>query len=246
MDENRYIPKIIHYCWFGSQEKPKMVQQCMDSWKKQLPTYQFKEWNEENFNINVNQYVSQAYAAKKFAFVSDYVRVYALYHEGGIYLDTDVEVFQSFDPLLKHHSFWGFEQEHFIATSTIGSVKGNQWFKAFLDMYDRMPFLLNDGSYNELTNVALITKKLEEEGLVRDGQFQELKDIGVFYPQEYFSPYDYINCRNLSSEKTYTLHHFHKSWLPLTARLKGNIKKTAAKWIGGENIKRIREMVLRN
>ncbi|MEH7419501.1 capsular polysaccharide synthesis protein, partial [Neobacillus drentensis] len=112
------IPKTIHYCWFGEKEKPELVKKCLNSWKETLPDYQIIEWNEKNFDINANKYVKEAYQSGKFAFVSDYVRVFVLYRFGGIYLDTDVEVFKPFDIFLHHSSFWGFEQENYIATST--------------------------------------------------------------------------------------------------------------------------------
>ena len=112
MDINEIkIPKYIHYCWFGKGEKPDIVKKCIESWKANLSDYEIIEWNEENFDINSNDYVREAYKVKKFAFVSDYVRVYALYNHGGIYLDTDVEVFKSFDEIFNNESFWGFEQK---------------------------------------------------------------------------------------------------------------------------------------
>lgn len=239
--ENK-IPKIIHYCWFGGKEKPDIVKKCMETWKRKLPEYEIIEWNEKNFNINSNVYVKEAYESGKFAFVSDYVRVFALYNYGGIYLDTDVEVFKSFNDLLHHSSFWGFEQENYIATSTIGAAKGNQLIGMFLDSYKEKSFITTDGKYNDLTNVAIITDILQDLELVPNGEYQELKDIGVFYPQTYFSPYDYINCRKFISANTYAMHHFYKSWLPPKARIKGKIKLALAKLIGGNNIARLRDM----
>lgn len=237
------IPKVIHYCWIGRKEKPKIVNKCIASWKKNLPDYELVEWSEENFDMNVNSYIKEAYRSGKFAFVSDYVRVHALYHFGGIYLDTDVEVFKSFDLLLHHDSFWGFEQENFIATSTIGASKENKLIKIFLDSYNDINFINKDGSFNELTNVAMITEILKEKGLNLNGEFQEIEGIGVFYPQTYFSPYDYINCRKFITDKTYTMHHFYKSWLPVKARVKGNFKVAVSKLIGGNNIARIRKLL---
>lgn len=239
------IPKIIHYCWFGEKEKPEIVQKCIKSWKQYLSDYEFIEWNEQNFDVSCNSYVREAYQARKFAFVSDYVRVYALYNQGGIYLDTDVEVFKPFDDLLHHESFWGFEQENYIATSTIGAKKGNQLIKLFLNSYNEKNFIKEDGSYNDLTNVAIVTGLLKNIGLKMNGQIQEIKGHGTFYPQSYFSPFDYINCRKFITENTYTMHHFYKSWLPLKSRLKSNIKTLAAKVIGGENIAKIRKKVSR-
>lgn len=237
------IPKIIHYCWFGRGDKPEVVNKCIQSWKRTLPEYQIIEWNEENFQIDSNTYVKEAYESNKFAFVSDYVRVYALYHQGGIYLDTDVEVFKSFNNLLHHDSFWGFEQGNYIATSTIGATKGNALIKTFLDSYAGKKFINDDGSINDLTNVAIITEILKSIGLNMDGQYQELSGKGTFYPQTYFSPYDYINCRNFINKDTYAMHHFYKSWLPPKARLKSNLKLFISKIIGGDNIARIRKVV---
>ncbi|WP_440603781.1 glycosyltransferase family 32 protein [Bacillus sp. GB_SG_008] len=239
------IPRIIHYCWFGEKEKPDIVKRCIDSWERNLSEYEIKEWNENNFDINCNSYVSEAYKSRKFAFVSDYVRVYALYKFGGIYLDTDVEVFRPFGNMLHHDSFWGFEQENYIATSTIGATKGNELIKIFLDSYKEKSFIKEDGSYDDLTNVAIVTEILKDMGLKTNGEYQEIEDIGAFYPQTYFSPYDYINCRKFITKNTYAMHHFYKSWLPPKARLKSNIKVIASKVIGGENIARIRKLISR-
>jgi len=237
------IPKVIHYCWFGGKEKPEIVKKCIQSWKKILNDYEIIEWNETNFDIHSNAFVREAYEARKFAFVSDYVRVYALYNLGGIYLDTDVEVFQTFDKFLHHESFWGFEQENYIATSTIGARKGNKLIFQFLDSYRGKSFLKEDGSFHELTNVAIVTKILEDTGLKRDGSYQEIEGIGAFYPQTYFSPYDYINIRKFVTESTVAMHYFYKSWLPPTARIKSSLKKVTARFIGGANIARLRSFI---
>ncbi|WP_226667497.1 glycosyltransferase family 32 protein [Metabacillus litoralis] len=240
-EKTNKIPKIIHYCWFGGKEKPDIVKKCIASWEIQLSGYEIREWNEHNFDINSNSYVKEAYEFGKFAFVSDYARVYALYHFGGIYLDTDVEVFKSFDDLLHHESFWGFEQENYIATSTIGAAKENKLIGKFVDSYNGKSFIKEDGTFDDLTNVAIITSILEKIGLIPNGEYQEIKDTGAFYPQTYFSPYDYINCRQLISGNTYAMHHFYKSWLPPTARIKSKIKITLSKVIGGDNIARLRK-----
>ncbi|MDQ0242552.1 hypothetical protein J2S09_000088 [Bacillus fengqiuensis] len=239
---NNKIPKIIHYCWFGGNEKPEIVKKCIESWRGNLAHYEIKEWNEDNFDITGNPYVREAYEAKKFAFVSDYVRVHALYNFGGIYLDTDVEVFKSFDDFLQHDSFWGFEQENYIATSTIGAAMGNKLIKLFLDSYKEKTFIKEDGTHDQLTNVAIVTDILKDIGLKTNGEYQEIDGIGVFYPQTYFSPYDYINCRNFITENTYAMHHFYKSWLPPKARLKSNVKLVLSKIIGGDNIAKLRKI----
>jgi hypothetical protein len=243
MQNKTQIPKTLHYCWFGGKDKPEIVKRCIDSWENYLPDYKIIEWNESNFDIQCNPYVSGAYKAKKFAFVSDYVRVHTLYTYGGIYLDTDVEVFKSFDDLLHHESFWGFEQENYIATSTIGSTMGNPLIKEFLDSYETKNFLKKDGTLDELTNVAIITRILNAKGLKMNGEYQEIEGIGAFYPQTCFSPYDYINCRKFITDKTYAMHYFHKSWLPPKERIKGTIKQIISKLIGGGNIAKIRKFV---
>lgn len=236
------INKTVHYCWFGRGEKPEIVKKCIQSWKEILIGYEIIEWNEDNFDINCNQYVKEAYEAKKYAFVSDYTRVHALYNYGGIYLDTDVEVFKSFDELLKNESIWGFEQGNYIATSTIGAQKGNKIIGEFLKLYDNISFYKEDGSYNDLTNVAMITNLLINKGVKLNGRYQKIEGA-TFYPQTFFSPYDYINCRKFITKDTYCMHHFYKSWLPLSTRLKGKVKQFIAKMIGGDNISKIREMM---
>jgi mannosyltransferase OCH1-like enzyme len=237
------IPKTIHYCWFGGKEKPPLITRCIESWKQILPDYEIIEWNENNFSIKENLYAKEAFEAGKYAFVSDYVRVFVLYHFGGIYLDTDVEVYKSFNDLLDQESFWGFEQENYIATSTIGAAKWNPLIKKFLDFYENRPFIKEDGSQDSLTNVAFVTTMLNKQGLKLNGEFQKIERMGTFYPQNYFSPYDYINCRLLKTKQTYCMHHFHKSWLPFNARLKSHLKHILAKVIGGNTLYKIRKLL---
>ena len=239
------IPKIIHYCWFGNKEKPLIVKKCINSWKNKLNGYEIKEWNEKNFDINSNKFVKQAYEAGKFAFVSDYVRVYVLYNYGGIYLDTDVEVYKEFtEDILNNESFWGFEEKKFIATSTIGACRGNKLIKQFLDSYNDKNFLKKDGSMDTLTNVAIVSDMVEKIGIKLDGTYQKVEGIATIYPQEYFSPYDYINCYSKVTENTYTIHYYYKSWLPYSTRIKTGIKKILAKVIGGENISKLRNKLI--
>ena len=245
MNDNQ-IPKKIHYCWFGKKEKPDIVKRCIKSWNEKLKGYEIIEWNEDNFDINSNKFVKEAYNLGKFAFVSDYVRVYALYNYGGIYLDTDVEVYKEFsEDILSNSSFWGFEEKEFIATSTIGACKGNTLIKQFLDSYNEKSFLKADGSMDTLTNVAIVSEIMKSLGVKLDGNYQKLEGIATVYPQEYFSPYDYINCYSKETENTYTIHHYYKSWLPKSARIKTFIKKVLAKCIGGKKMASIRDKISR-
>lgn len=236
------IPKIIHYCWFGRSEKSEVIMKCIDSWKKYLPDYEIIEWNEETFDINCNKYVKEAYESKKYAFVSDYVRIYALYNMGGIYLDTDTEVFKSLDDFLNEDSFWGFEEKNYIATSTIGTKKGNKLIKKFLDFYEDKSFNETRKNIETSTNVQIVTNIFKDLGFKMNGQKQTIKDIGTIYPQEYFSPYDYINFIDKSNDKTYTKHHFHKSWIPISLKLKNMLKKVIIKIIGINRMDKIRKI----
>ena len=239
------IPRIIHYCWFGRSEKPEIVKKCIQSWKNILTDYEIIEWNEDNFDINSNKYVKEAYENKKYAFVSDYVRVKVLYDMGGIYLDTDVEVYKSLDKFLEEESFWGFEEKNYIATSTIGARSGNRLIKQFLDFYEGKSYTEMAKDIETSTNVQIVTKIFKEIGFEMNGERQSIDNIGTIYPQEYFSPYDYINYYNKKTDKTYTMHHFYKSWISPKDKIKSNIKKVLAKTVGGKNIARIRSIVQR-
>ncbi|GFO55057.1 glycosyl transferase [Geomonas sp. Red276] len=206
------IPKVIHYCWFGHNHKPPLVERCMASWRQALPGYRIKEWNESNFDTGCFPYVAEAYEARKFAFVSDVARGQALYREGGIYLDTDVEVLKSFDPLLVHRSFWGFEAGNFLATSTFGSIAGHPLLAAYLEHYRDRHFVKEDGSYDLTTNVSLLTSLWEGEGIALDNAMQRTYDGDCIYPQRYFSPYDYRTGGTASYPESYTIHHYTGTW----------------------------------
>ena len=234
------IPKIIHFCWFGGKEKPSKVQKCIDSWHKYLSDYEFMEWNESNFHINSNEYVKQAYEEKKFAYVSDYARIKALYQYGGIYMDTDVMVYKSFNDLLDNKCILGFEEEYYIATSFMACVPKHELIKEFIDKYENVSFYNSDKSLDLTTNVQRLTQILEDRGLVRTNKFQKLCDISI-YPQEYFSPYDYANCIRKNTENTYCEHLFLVSWLPWTIKAKKAIKKIIIPILGVENMNKLRK-----
>ena len=159
------IPKVIHYCWFGGKNMPDMAYRCIDSWKKYLPEYEIHLWNENNFDVkNSVTYVMEAYEAKKFAFVADYVRLFALYSKGGIYLDIDVEVLKSFNDLLELNAFSGFENEVEITTGIIASKKKGAWVKEQLEYYSNRSFKLSDGTLDMTTNVEFISEKMAKDG----------------------------------------------------------------------------------
>lgn len=239
MNKINSIPKIIHYCWFGRNEKPEIVKKCINSWRENLKDYEIMEWNEDSFSLDSNKFVREAYEHKKFAFVSDYVRVYALYNYGGIYLDTDVEVNQNFDKYLNDESFWGFEAGNYIATSTIGAVKESKIIERFLDSYKGKRFINEDGTYNTNTNVKIVSKMFEDLGVKLNGEYQKVEGIGSIYPMQIFSPYDYRYYQDLSDMNTICIHYYYKSWLPSSERVKQKIKKTIIKLIGLNQFKKL-------
>lgn len=231
-DLNLPIPKIIHYCWFGRGDKPSDAVRYIAGWKKLLPEYRIIEWNEENFDIHVCPYVEQAYAARRFAFVSDYARGHALYEHGGVYLDTDVEVLKTFEDLLHHRSFWGFEAENFIATSTIGAVPKHEILKAYLEQYHTRQFLRPDGSHDTTPNVVFVTRLWEKHGLIRNNELQVVGNDNLFLPQSHLSPYEYTSGVMAPLNDAYAIHHYAKTWLSPWARVKGSIKKQLVQWFG--------------
>lgn len=205
------IPKKIHYCWLSGEDFPELIKKCIDSWKRYLPDYEIIEWNTSNFDVDICQYTKEAFSAKKWAFVSDYVRLHVLYYHGGIYLDSDIEVLRSFDDLLQNKSFTGFENSQYIAAWIFGSEKGNALFKQFLRYYENRSFLNPDGSYDLTPNPVPITRECIRQGLIQNNTFQELECITI-YPTEYFCPQNYMTGKIVCTKNTYAIHHFNASW----------------------------------
>ena len=239
------IPKIIHYCWFGGNEKPYKVKKYIESWKKFMPEFEVIEWNESNFDINALQYTKQAYEMKKYAFVSDVARLKALSMYGGIYFDTDVEVFKNFTPLLDERCILGFEEEEYIATSMMAVEPNNNLINSFLKIYDNIPFLDEKGNIIEGTNVSKLTDLLIEKGLKRENIYQKLDDNISIYPKEYFSPYVYPYGIYQITDNSYCVHHFFVSWQSKTVLLKRYLKMVIAKLIGLDNTKKIRNLFVK-
>lgn len=206
------IPRIIHYCWFGRGPMPELALRCIDSWHKFMPDYQYKLWNEDNFDIESVPYVKEAYESKKFAFVTDYVRLYALFTEGGIYMDTDVEVLKPYDDLLSLPGFTGYEGSKFMppVTGTMASEPGNAWVKEQLEAYDSLHFIKPHGTLDTTTNTVRISEIMKKGGFVQNGKKQVYKDMHIF-PVDYFCPRQTTG-EYLLTENTYCDHHFMGSW----------------------------------
>ncbi len=208
------IPKKIHYCWFGGNPKPKLAKKCLRSWKKYCPDYEILEWNESNYDLSAAPlYVRQAYEAKKWAFVTDYVRLQVVYENGGIYLDTDVELLKGLDDLLENRAYFGFEGDSHINTGVgFGAEKGLALLKDVMDDYREIPFVLEDGSYDTLSCPQRNTAVFLRHGLKQDGSQQTLEGGILILPRDCFNPKDWKTGEIRRTERTRSIHHFSASW----------------------------------
>lgn len=212
------IPKVIHYCWFGRNPLPKSAQKCIASWRKFFPDYEIKEWNEDNFDVNIIPYTQQAYVAKKYAFVSDYARFWILYNYGGLYFDTDVEVIKPMDDIIERGPFMGIEvpgkglRVPKVAPGLgLGVAPRNGLYMTLLNEYAKLNFLNEDGSLNQKTIVSYTTDVLTEQGLQPIDDIQEVAGIWI-YPADFFNPLDSLTGRLKTTENTRSIHWYMNSW----------------------------------
>lgn len=211
------IPKIIHYCWLSGDPIPEKLKKYMESWKKHLPDYEFMLWDLERFDIHQTLWTQQAFAAKKYAFAADYIRLYAIYMYGGIYMDMDVEVVKPFENLLQQNFILGFESNNqAIEAGIIGGEKGAEWLAAGLNYYKERSFVQSDNSYDIKPLPYILYSILIE-------QFPSYLSKVVSY--------DFFTAKSLSTgeivvtKNTYTIHHFEGTWLPRSKRIKKVIKR---------------------
>lgn len=206
------IPKTIHYCWFGQGEMPLLAKDCIATWHKYMPDWEYKLWNEENFDVNNASYTAEAYKAGKYAFVSDYVRLYALKQMGGVYFDVDFEVYKAFDDLLHYHAFAGIEgsKHNPVMMGVCASEPHGQWVTEMMEAYRNRHFLQPDGTLDLTTNVQFITGIMASNGFRQDGTEQDYKDLHVF-PVDYFSPRQTTG-EYIRTENTYCEHKGLVSW----------------------------------
>lgn len=214
------IPKTIHYCWFGGKPLSELALKCIESWKKFCPDYEIMRWDESNFDFASCDYAREAYAAKKYAFVSDYARLKVLVDHGGVYMDTDVEVINPLDKFMSEHAFSGFESQTMIPTGIIACEKGFAMFAEMLREYDTRHFILSDGSIDLTTNVTAITNYCSLHGFIPNNTKQTINGF-TLYPKDYFcpktievSPEGILSFKMEMTENTCTIHHFAGSWLP--------------------------------
>ena len=206
------IPKRIYYCWFGGNALPEFAQKCIASWKELCPEYEIVEINETNFDLDYCSYVQEAYQAGKWAFVSDVARLYALVNNGGIYMDTDVELKRSLDEFLVNEAVCGFETDESVATAVIMCRKDHPLFSEMLEGYKESHFVKADGTYDTTTNVVRLTALCKEYGLVGNNSEQTVKDV-LILPREYFSPKDFTTKKVNVTNNTIAIHHFDGSWV---------------------------------
>lgn len=229
------IPKVIHYCWFGGNPLPEKDKKCIESWKKYCPDYEIKEWNESNYDINKNKYMSDAYKEKKWGFVPDYARFDIIYNEGGFYLDTDVELVKSLDELRENKAYMGFECGMWINGGIgFGAEAKNPTLRDLRDMYEKISFYKEDGTINLKPSPYYITEHLEEKGLKRKNEIQMIEQMKI-YPIEYFAPKDYITGKLTKTKNTISIHQYNASWFSPKKKVIRKIKAI----LGQENFKKL-------
>lgn len=231
------IPKTIHYCWFGRNPLPPLAIECIESWRKFLPDYEIKEWNEDNFDVNMIPYTSEAYKEKKYAFVSDFARFWILYHYGGLYFDTDVKVIKPMNDIIENGAFMGFERDPKKKRRGLvnpglglGFEKEHIFLKQMLDYYERLHFIDNDGSL--LTNKTIVhytTDMLQCLGL-NNKKLQQICDITV-YPAEYFAPIHFVTKRLHITNNTRSIHCYMGSWANKKESFIEKIRMMLPEWL---------------
>lgn len=231
------IPRIIHYCWFGRGEKPELAKKCISSWKKFCPDYEIIEWNEDNFNVSKNAYTRMCYDEKKYAFLSDYVRLLVVAEHGGVYFDTDVELLKSPDKLLENEAFFGFETDEYVNTGVgFGSVAHGAVIEAMVKEYDR----LLDGNNGVIGCPILNTDALLKLGLVQNGKMQTVHGA-VIYPVPFFNPYESVTGKLTKTDDTVSVHWYAAAWMSKKQRLRSKITKPLHRLFGANFFSKFRK-----
>ena len=243
------IPKTIHYCWFGRNPLPDTAKKCIASWRKSFPDYEIKEWNEDNFDVNIIPYTKEAYAAKKYAFVSDYARFWVLEKYGGLYFDTDVEVIKPMQDIVSNGAFMGIEVEASSGNGPlvnpglgIGAPAGLHFYKEVLDYYHNIHFVGENGQPNPITVVIHTSNLLKAKGLKRENGVQSVAGINI-YPREYFNPLD-DNTGSLNiTEKTRSIHWYSKTWFNKHELLRNKITRVVHRYFGVNSLGWLKKLV---
>lgn len=209
------IPKVIHYCWFGTKELPKSAVKCINSWKKHCPDYEIRLWTEKDFDFSLNTYTREAYEQKAYGFVPDYIRLWIVYNYGGIYLDTDVQIVRSFDSLLSKRAFAGMETPDYVSLGLgFGAEAGDPLLRELMEMYDGLHFVNEDGTLNRVASPQYSTRLFCQHGFVRGEEPPRIQQVDSFtvYPPEYFSPKSFETGITHVTKNTYSIHQYDSSW----------------------------------
>lgn len=234
MTENKNIPKIIHYFWFGNGEMSRLNKKCIESWKNNCPEFKIMRWDESNFDISVNRFAREAYEAHQWGFVTDYVRLCVLYKYGGIQLDTDVEVLKSYADLCKYEGFIGFEEANKVNDGQgFGIRPGHPIVKEFLEYYEDRPFVLEDGSYDRKPSPYIRTEGLVKHGLKLNGTRQNIEGIEIL-PKDFLCPKDFLSKKTMITPNTYSIHHFNASWYSPKERIGMNLLHSLCRILGNQ------------
>ena len=218
------IPEIIHFCWFGEKPLPPLVEKCKRSWEKLMPHFEIKRWDESSFDITSHWFTRHAYQNGKYAFVSDYVRLYALKQYGGVYLDADTELVKSLDPFMKTTAFCGFQDEEYVSSGVLGTQPGSRWVDEMLEFYHSEKFREAKKSYFTVPNTVWFTEYLKRKGLEMNNLKQQAGEL-VVYPSHIFNPLRYDDPHSSVHEESVAIHHSALSWLPWYKKCRVMIKK---------------------
>lgn len=222
------IPEIIHFCWFGEKPLPDLEEKCKRSWEQLLPHFEIKRWDENTFDITSHWFTRQAYHKGKYAFVSDYVRLHALKHYGGVYLDADTELVKSLDPFMNAPAFCGFQDEEYVSAGVLGTRPGSRWVDEMLEFYDSEQFKADKKSYFAVPNTVWFTRYLKKKGLKMNNSKQQAGEL-VIYPSHIFNPRRYDDPDYTIHKETVAIHHSALSWLPWYKKYRVMLKKYVVK-----------------
>ena len=224
------IPKTIHYCWFGRTPLPDKAKICIESWKKFMPDYEIKEWNEDNFDVNIIKYTAEAYKLKKYAFVSDYARFWILYHYGGVYFDVDVELIKPIDDILARGAFMGCEKPEFKLDSLnpatglgMAAPVHHPFYKIVLHKYQNKHFISWSGQITD-TVVYIVSRLFEHKMQIQHENGIIFSENIYIYPHEYVCPLNYYTGELTITPNTRSIHHYHASWVTKRTNLISKIK----------------------
>ena len=242
------IPKVIHYCWFGGKPLPPLGEKCLASWRKFLPGYEIRRWDETNFDVGAHPYTRDAYGAGLYAFVSDYARFRILYDSGGLYFDTDVEVIKPLDDMIGRGPFMGLENDGIRGRLAVApglglcAEAGMPLYKEILGRYDELSFFSDDGTRNPYSMIPMVTEILEKKGLVAGSGIQDVFGA-VVYPQTWLNPFDDATGRLRKTGNTRAIHWYSKSWMPNENALSIKVKRLARRVLGSGLVSKIGDLL---